>query len=168
MEISNQSVGRPTRWALRTAVLLVAFFFAADAMAFSRHGDDSDRAGPGPRTLVEGLERHADRLGLSDEVIAQMQSVAAAARAAEETDRSQQDDLRTEIRSLVEAEPVDSDAIMALVDEAGALETAAKKRRLTSLLEIRAMLTAEQREQLSELRDKKLRAHARERSRSRW
>jgi Spy/CpxP family protein refolding chaperone len=167
--------------ALVFAAVLVGGLAATDAVAFSRHGEhdshyarhgeDGDRAGRGPRALAEGLERHAEKLGISDETVAKMQSIAATARAAEESDRSELEDLREEIRELVDGdsvETVNSDAIMALLDEAGALETAAKKRRLHALLEMRALLTVEQREQLAELREKKLRAHYRGGSRTRW
>jgi Spy/CpxP family protein refolding chaperone len=117
----------------------------------------------GPPPLDRILERHAERLGLDEATQAKIREIAAAAHdgesALDEQLRAQHDALR----ALLDQENPDEAAVMAQAERIGALETERRKRRLQTMLQIRALLTPEQRRELVEIHEER-RAERRERS----
>lgn len=110
------------------------------APPFHRHG------GPPPFDRI--LERHADRLGLDDGTRARVRSIADASRPEGERLRADLEARRREMRDLLGADAPDEAAVMAQAERIGAAETALQKQRLRTMLEIRAILSPEQRAEL--------------------
>jgi Spy/CpxP family protein refolding chaperone len=101
--------------------------------------------------LDELLERHAERLGLDDTTLARIREVEDASRPEHERLADALYALRREMREKLGEDAPDRDAVMALADRVGAAETALDKHRLATLLEIRALLTPAQRQELGKI-----------------
>jgi len=109
----------------------------------------------GPPPIDRMLERHAERLGLDQAVRAEIQRIG---REAFEASRALQDErraLRQELRALLDAEPPDEARVMDHAERMGETDTALRKHRLRTLLEIRALLTPEQRRELVEIHEER-------------
>jgi Spy/CpxP family protein refolding chaperone len=107
--------------------------------------------------LDEILERHADRLGLDAESLARIRTVADASRPEHERLADELHALRLELRELLGQDEPDRDAVMRQADRVGAAETALDKHRLATLLEIRALLTPAQRQELVRIHEERRR-----------
>ena len=94
------------------------------------------------------LERHAERLGLDAEMLAKIRAAAGESRPEHERLAEELHALRLEMRTLLSEDTPDPDAVMHLADRVGAAETALDKHRLATLLQIRALLTPDQRREL--------------------
>ena len=139
---------RTTLRVLRPILLLLVVLLAAaggppSAGAGEHHGRKHRRP-----PLDALLERHAERLGLDAEALARIRAAADASRPEHERLGEELHALRMEMRALLDADAPDREAVMLLADRIGAAETALDKHRLTALLEIRALLTPEQRREL--------------------
>jgi Spy/CpxP family protein refolding chaperone len=97
------------------------------------------------------LERHAERLGLDADVLERIRAVADASRPEHERLADALHALRVEMREQLGQDDPDRDAVMRLADRVGAAETALDKHRLATLLEIRALLTQDQRRELGRI-----------------
>lgn len=125
-------------------LLLVALASVLPATAGERgHGRKHERP---PLDAI--LERHAERLGLAPEALARIRAVADAARPEHERLEDELHALRLELRGLLAEDAPDPDAVMHQADRIGGAETALDKHRLATLLQIRALLTPEQRREL--------------------
>jgi len=102
----------------------------------------------GPPPFEKILERHAVRLGLGDETRAEIRRIADAARPEGERLRAALGAERRRMRDLLGADTPDEAAVMAQAERIGGAETAVQKHRLRTMLEIRAILTPEQRAEL--------------------
>jgi Spy/CpxP family protein refolding chaperone len=111
-------------------------------LGMRRHG----RHGPPPIEKV--LERHADELGLDAATRAAIRAIAAKAREDEAPLDEERRALHEEMRQLLDGESPKLEDVMQAADRIGAAETELKKRRLRTMLEVRALLTPEQREKL--------------------
>ncbi len=114
----------------------------------SLSGPRSEGRGPGLRLL----ERNAERLGLDDATLAQMRAVAEAEREQSRALRESQRRERRVLRELMKAPKPDRPVIMNQLDVLGQLETDLRKQRMSGWLDIQALLTPEQREELASLR----------------
>jgi Spy/CpxP family protein refolding chaperone len=123
------------------AVLLAVAGLAAPALG--EHGHLRKKP-----PLDEILERNAERLGLDAETLAKIRAAADASRPEHERLEEELHALRLEMRALLSDDAPDPDAVMQLADRVGAAETALDKHRLATLLEIRGLLTPEQRREL--------------------
>ena len=138
---------------LLSAVLLAAASGAPPAGAGEHAHGRKHRRPP----LDALLEKHAERLGLDTETLGRIQAIADASRPEHERLAGEVHALRLEMRTLLGADAPDRDAAMRLADRIGAAETALDKHRLLTLLEIRALLTPEQREELVRIHDERRR-----------
>ena len=110
------------------------------------------RHGPhGPPPIEKVLERHSDELGLDADTRASIRAIAAKARQDEQPLEEQLRSLHEEMRQLLDGESPKLDDVMQWADRIGAAETELKKRRLRTLLEVRALLTPEQRQKLVQI-----------------
>lgn len=150
--------------ALRSLYLLPALLllFAAlpgtslaERQCSKKHCDHS-RHGPGGF-----VEKHADQLGLDADTRETIDAIVVRSGARDE-------ELDTSIRAaygrlhtLLEQDAPDVDAVMAAAEEIGTLKGESRKNMLGAMLEIRARLTPEQREQLVELRKERGPGHHR-------
>jgi Spy/CpxP family protein refolding chaperone len=121
-----------------------------------RHGP------PGPPPIEELLERHADELGLDAALQAKIRDIAAQARQQAQPDVDQLRSLHEAMHQLLVSDSPDSQQVMSQADRIGAAETQLRKQRLATMLEIRALLTPEQRQKLVQIfEDKRARAGGR-------
>jgi Spy/CpxP family protein refolding chaperone len=97
------------------------------------------------------LERHADELGLDADTLARIHAIAEKAREAEQPLAQQLHSLHDAMRTMLEADSPKVDDVMQQADRIGVLETELRKARLSTMLEIRALLTPEQRQKLVQL-----------------
>jgi Spy/CpxP family protein refolding chaperone len=118
-----------------------------------RHGP------PGPPPIEELLERHADELGLDAAMQAKIRGIAAQARQQAQPALDELRSLHEGMHQLLVSDSPDSQQVMGQADRIGAAETQLRKQRLATMLEIRALLTPEQRQKLVQIFEDK-RAHA--------
>jgi Spy/CpxP family protein refolding chaperone len=148
-------------------VLLLALLAAAGGAPRAEAGEHPHGRKHRRPPLDALLERHADRLGLDAAALADIRSAADAARPEHERLRDALHALRLEMRSLLEQDEPDREAVMQLADRVGAAETALDKHRLATLLEIRALLTREQRQELVRIHEEERRARRERRAAAR-
>jgi Spy/CpxP family protein refolding chaperone len=140
------------QWTLR-AFVAAALLAPAGGAGAEPPGPGGRRHGPPPIDRV--LDRHAEELGLDDAVREQVGAIAARSRETEEPLRAALRAARDELHALLRQDAPDADAVMRQADAVGAAETALHKQRLRTLLEVRALLTPEQRAKLGEIFEKK-------------
>lgn len=104
--------------------------------------------GPGPRGGF--LERKLDSLGLAPETRAAVQKLLDDAKPAREASHQQIRQAHDAMKALLDAEPVDEAAVMAQADRIGALMTASRKQELRTLIQVRALLSPEERARLEQ------------------
>ena len=131
------------------AVLALACCVAAPVAA-GPYGPGGAR---GPR-LGALLDHHADELGLDDATREAIRAIVTASHEQESALREEIREERRRLRQQLSEDPVDRDAVLGQVERVGELEIEADKHRIETLLEIRALLTPEQREALKGLRER--------------
>jgi Spy/CpxP family protein refolding chaperone len=135
--------------------LIVLFALAADATArppsggsfAGRHGADRHE---------RFLEKHAERLGVDDETRQAIEARFESSRAQAEPIRDALHASHGALREMLHAEEPDRSAIMSQAEAIGQLETELRKLRLATLLEVRAMLTEEQRSEMIAMREERM------------
>jgi Spy/CpxP family protein refolding chaperone len=107
------------------------------------------------------VTRHAERLGLDDATRERVDRIV-------EESRIQHEELETEIRAarrrvfeLLSSDVPDKAAVLQQAEALGALETEAHKNRLRAMMQIRALLTPEQRAELMRIREERPWRHRR-------
>jgi Spy/CpxP family protein refolding chaperone len=138
----------------RLLCLSLALFALAAAAPSAQAGGRHHKRPP----LDELLERHAERLQLDEGALARIREVEDASRPEHERLAGELHALRHEMREKLGEDAPDRETVMALADRIGAAETALDKHRLSTLLEIRALLTPDQRKELVEIFDERRRA----------
>jgi len=152
-----------TRWS-RTTLALLAISLLALAGLAGAAGEEPGPAnapgrpfgawrhgGPGPPPIGDVLARHAAELGLDADALARIRVIAETARAEEQPLVERLGALHQAMHKLLEADAPKSDEVMQQADQIGAAETALRKHQLGTLLEIRALLTPEQRQKLVQI-----------------
>ena len=130
---------------LITAVLVLIPFIAVSGTALAQRGFGPP--GKGDR-MGEFLERHAEELDLDEETTEAIQQVLEVGR---ERARGLDDALheaRLVMRDLLGQDVPDEATVMRQAEVIGELETERSKHRLSTLIEIRSLLTPEQRDML--------------------
>jgi Spy/CpxP family protein refolding chaperone len=102
----------------------------------------------GPPPFEDVLERNTERLHLDDATRARIRAVAEAGRPEHDRLRNELETAHDEMRKLLGQDSPSEAAVLAQADKIGALDTALRKQRLHTMLEIRALLTPEQRQEL--------------------
>jgi len=133
-----------TRAAVAAVALAVGLTTAGVALA--RPGLPS----PGKHGSVERLERGLERLELDDATLEAVYAILDDARSERRAVRARMREARETLRALLEQDAPDSEAVLAQAEAVGALHTEARKQHLSTLLEVQALLTPEQRERLHE------------------
>jgi Spy/CpxP family protein refolding chaperone len=153
--------GRVRTWKRlrRLAVLLAFASLAAPALA----GEGGHHRKKPPLDAI--LERHAERLGLDAATLAKIRAAADASRPEHERLEAELHALRQEMWTLLSEDAPEHDAVMRLADRVGAAETALDKHRLATLLEVRALLTPEQRRELVRIHEERRRERRAEKAR---
>lgn len=149
MQRNETKRGRTRRFAI--AAVAIATLAAGGVAAARPHGPG---CGEGRRSKLEKLERDLADLGLAKTELDSAYEV---------IDRSRKDRraLETEIRAahermreLLEQDAPDADAVAAQADTIGALMTQMRKIELRTSIQVRAMLTPEQRSELDRRRER--------------
>lgn len=126
-------------WTRKTAVAAVTLAALATAGgALARPG------GGGEGHMLEQLERGVGRAGLPAETAAAIYARIDQARGERRNLDTSLQAAHEQMRSLLEAEPANLEAVLAQADAVGALETEGRKIGLRTLIDIRTMLTPEQ------------------------
>jgi protein CpxP len=123
-----------------TIALAAAVAIAGPAAAW-RHGPPPDG----------GLQRQLDKLNLDSTQQQQVQAVLDAAKQQRSQFRTQLETARDQMHELMTQDPPDEAKIMAQADALGQLQNQAHKAMLHTMLQVRAVLTPEQRTQLEDL-----------------
>jgi Spy/CpxP family protein refolding chaperone len=135
--------------------LLAVLLALASAVAPALAGEHGHHRRKPPLDAL--LERHAERLGLDAETLAKIRAAADASRPEHERLADELHALRLEMRALLSEDAPGLEAVMHLADRVGAAETALDKHRLATLLEIRTLLTPEQRRELVRIHEERRR-----------
>jgi Spy/CpxP family protein refolding chaperone len=129
----------------RTLALLLA---ALIALVLAASAEARPPGPPGGGMGGERLEGLVDQLGLDAKTLAAVDEVLDASRLRGRELRRQLREAHDRMRTLLEAQEPDADAIYAQVDVISALEAEAQKNRLGTLLRVRALLPPDARERL--------------------
>jgi Spy/CpxP family protein refolding chaperone len=97
------------------------------------------------------FEKHAERLGLDAKTLEQIRAISESAKEQTSELRTNLKQARTTMHDLLSAETPDKAAVMKQAEIMGAIKTDLRKQRLATILEIRALLTPEQRQELIEI-----------------
>jgi Spy/CpxP family protein refolding chaperone len=99
------------------------------------------------------IEENAEALGLDDETRGAIQGIVDESKATGDQLHAKLRDLHKGMKALLEQDSPDESAVMQQIDTIGAAEVAMQKHRLGTMLKIRALLTPEQREAMTQLRE---------------
>jgi Spy/CpxP family protein refolding chaperone len=97
---------------------------------------------------LKRMESRLDGIGLAPETLASARTLLDKAREDQRGTRDQLRDARDRMHELMSADKPDTEAVLAQADTIGSLETSAKKARLKTMLDLRALLTPDQWAQL--------------------
>ena len=135
---------------------LVGFFGALLAtLTLSGVSFAQPRFGPADSHHDPGafIEENAEALGLDDETLSAIRSIVEKSKPTGDQLHARLRELHRGMKALLEQDSPDESAVMRQVDSIGAAETEMHRHRLGTLLAIRALLTPEQREEMTQLRE---------------
>lgn len=121
-------------------VTVLAFATTADAWPGGGHGRHGSRG--------DHMRAKLEKLDLTPETREQVEGLLEAAKQEGETLRSDLEAAHEQMRELLEQEEPETDRVLSQADVVGGLQLALRKHRLKTMLEVRALLTPEQREEL--------------------
>tara|TARA_B100000959_G_C14957597_1_gene614420 strand:- start:103 stop:663 length:561 start_codon:yes stop_codon:yes gene_type:complete len=101
------------------------------------------------------LERAADELGLSDDVLKKVQDASYKAEVDSIDIRSKLERAHLEFKKLMSSDNPNKQEVLKLIEDTGHLEVQMKKNRVGLLLSVRALLSKEQRQKLKKMMRKK-------------
>ncbi|MGI9590982.1 MAG: Spy/CpxP family protein refolding chaperone, partial [Myxococcota bacterium] len=104
------------------------------------------------------FERYAERLGVDDETRAEIEEKFDASREQAEPLRLAVREVHRELHEMLRADEPDRAAILDQADRIGELEGELRKLRLTTLLDVRSLLTEEQRAEMVSIHEERMRA----------
>jgi len=135
------------------ATMIIALSLAWSGIAYAKppkgpHGDDM-RGGKSPIMVIE---RHAQELGIGEDTLEEIWEVADGIQQEIRKIRRNIRGLKGELKAQLENEQPERTTVMTLLDQIGALQTDAKKLEMGVLLDIRPLLTVEQREALKKFK----------------
>ncbi len=146
-------------------------FFAAIALAllllpaaaFAQGPPDCDRGGRGhhgpPGGPVKMFEHHAEEIGLDDADLMRIKAIFDASKDEMMTLKESLHDSRAKLRSMMDADTPDEQAIMAQIDTITAISGDLHRLRVKTMLDIRATLTPDQREKMKALHEARRERH---------
>ena len=133
--------------ALVACVLLASL--TVPGLSYADAGRPPRDAGSHPGRFPE--EEYAERLGLEAETLAAIRTIVEAARIQSKALRAELHAAHAQMRTLLSQELPEATAVMQQADTIGAMELAERKNRLQAMLQIRALLTPAQRQELIRL-----------------
>lgn len=139
---------RITGFMIPLLAMVLALLWAGTSAAEPRHR--GGHHGPSPGRF---LEENADRLGFDQATREAIHEIVEASRESAEDLRKELGEERRALHELLSEEEPNEKKVMKQADIMGELETERHKHRLSSMIKIRALLTPEQRAELSGLRE---------------
>lgn len=133
--------------ALVAGVLLASL--TVSGLSHADIGRPLREAGPSPGRFIE--EEYAERLGLEAETLAAIRTIVEAAGLQNKALWAEMHRAYAQMRQLLSQEMPDTAAVMQQADTISALELTERKNRLQAMLQIRALLTPAQRQELVRL-----------------
>lgn len=115
-------------------------------------GHGADVRGPGEYGIGECIERHAEELGLDDKTRAAIRGVVEKSADESRALRKEKHAAKRALDELLDAKDLDDDAIDEQVEKIVEIEKRAQRQRVETRVEVRKLLTPEQREKLAALR----------------
>lgn len=158
MQRNETRRGRTRNFAI--AAVTIATLAAGGVAAARPHGPG---CGEGRHSKLDKLERNLADLGLEK---SQLDSAYQLIDQSRKDRRALDSEVRAaheRMRELLEQDAPDADAVAAQADTIGALMTQMRKIELRTTIEVRALLTPEQRSQLDREREKRMSMHRPER-----
>lgn len=140
-----------------TLFVLLAAFAAAPAFAMPHEGRGMS-AGHGKakaEASARFMEKHAEEIGIGEETLAQIRTLRRALRDKRIETGDAINDARRELRKNMRGAAPDEAAAVALAQKLAALRGELQVEAVRTRVQIRKLLTEEQREKLAELREKK-------------
>lgn len=137
---------------------IAAALLALGALALPQLADARPPGGKGgkrghhrdPGSLIE---EHADRLGLDDAIVTELRRITADSRERRDRLHDELHDLRDELHDLLDEDRPERAEVMAKAEAIGRTETELHQLRLATMIDIRNLLTEEQRDELAEIRE---------------
>ena len=127
-----------------------------------RRGDRRDKMHSGKGPLPhEILRRHADKLGITEDVLQQVEEIVMQARDRQREIRRDIKKLQADVHYEMDVDSPDRAKVMDLIRQTGELKIQQHQGRVGVLLEIRSLLTSEQKRQMKELMKKRRAKHRR-------
>ena len=108
--------------------------------------------GPGGRLSGRFIERQAERLGLDEKTRSSIRAIADTSHAKGKEIRKSLHQAHREMRELLQRDTPAEEAVLQQAEKIGTLEIEAQQNRLQAMLQIRALLTPEQRQEIIQLR----------------
>jgi len=133
--------------ALAVCVLLASL--TAPGLSHAEAGRPPRDADSHPGRFFE--EEYAERLGLEAETLAAIRTIVQASRLQSKAIWTELQQAHAQMRALLSQAMPDTAAVMQQADTINALELAERKNRLQAMLQIRALLTPAQRQELVQL-----------------
>lgn len=130
---------------LFSLALLMGAAFALPGQALARKGDR------GAKLNLRMLERAADRLGLDDATLKQIEDRVYEAEKRGIELKSQLELAKLELRRVLDQDAPDKAAAMKRIEDVGRLETALRKHQMGLMIDVKTMLTPDQRKMLRTL-----------------
>lgn len=144
-----RSIIRPMLISVTLLLSLISFSNAqADQFRRGSHGA-GHRSGPPPGRFIE---KQAERLGLDEQTRQRIRQIVEESRTHGQTIRESLHQAHTDMRQLLEQDMPDETAVLQQAEKIGNLHIEKQKNRLRAMLQIRALLTPEQRQALTKLR----------------
>jgi Spy/CpxP family protein refolding chaperone len=137
---------------LRGAALLLLAVGTALALVLPAQAEPGH--GPHGRRGPDGwIERHAEELDLDDATLEKIEALIDGSREQARAIREEHRAARDEMHALLDLDTPDRAAVMSQAEVLGAIDTRKHQHRLATMLDIRALLTPEQRAKLGDLKD---------------
>jgi len=142
---------RRLRTCLIVGAIVVAGLLATQAFARSPRAPQGPGVPPAGPPPIEGIIAHAEELGLDESTVEALAVLAESERSESEALLADLEAAHEDLRALLDAETPDEAAILQQAELIGSVETDLRKTQLRSMLQLRALLSPEQRERLKEL-----------------
>jgi len=142
------------KWVASIGAVLAVLTLAG--VGFARPPFESPDSDRDPGAFIE---ENAEALDLDGETLTAIRGIVEQSKAKGDQLHARLRELREEMKALLAQSAPDESTVMKQIETIGAVETEMHKHRLGTMLEIRALLTPEQREEMTRLRDE---------SRGRW
>lgn len=138
------------------AALLLALGLALPGAALACPGGGKGGGmmgkGPSPHKMVRVIEKNAEKLGIEQATIEQIEGIVEANRAEAEALRAQAREAREALKAAMQADNPDKAQVLALSERAGQARVAMQQHKMAVMLDIRALLTPDQQAALKQLR----------------